>query len=95
MVTVIVLAKVKRGAVNETAERLVELDGVTEVYSVAGNYDLVIMVRVRDNETMAQLVTQQMVTIEAIDSTHTMLAFKAFSRHDLESLFAIGFDEED
>ena len=93
MVTVIVLAKVKRGAVNETAEQLVELDGVTEVYSVAGVYDLVVMVRVSDNEAMADLVTEQMVKIEGIESTQTMLAFKAYSRHDLESLFAIGFSE--
>ena len=92
MVTAIVLINVKHGHVNDVAERLVEMKGVAEVYSVGGQYDLVAILRVRDNETLAELVTEHMLTLEGITYSETLIAFRAFSRHDLESMFSLGME---
>lgn len=92
MVSGIVLLKVKRGVVNEVAQRLAELAGISEVYSVAGRYDLVAVLRVPDNDALAALVTEQMLRIDGITDTETLIAFRAFSRHDLESMFAVGLE---
>lgn len=90
MVTSIILINVERSSINETAEKLAEMEGVSEVYSVSGNFDLVAIVRVQSNEELSKLVTQKMLKINAILKTETMLAFKAYSRHDLEAMFSIG-----
>lgn len=90
MVTSIILINTERAKVNEVAEQLADMDGVSEVYSVSGNYDLVAIVRTPDNQGLADLVTGQLRSLEAITQTETMLAFKAFSKHDLESMFSIG-----
>jgi len=90
MVTSIVLMNVKRAKINEVAEQLAEMEGISEVYSVSGNYDLIAIVRVPSNEALAELVTKKLLSIEAILKSETMLAFKAFSRHDLEAMFAVG-----
>jgi DNA-binding Lrp family transcriptional regulator len=94
MVTAIVLINTAHGFINDVAERLVELPGVSEVYSVGGRYDLVAMIRVRTNEEMADLVTGQMLKLANIERTETLLAFKAYSRHDLERMFSIGVEAE-
>jgi DNA-binding Lrp family transcriptional regulator len=94
MVTAIVLISARRDKINETAEKLAELAGVSEVYSVAGPYDLVAIVRVRENEELAQLVTDEMLKLGGIERTTTLIAFKAYSRHDLERMFSIGLEEE-
>ncbi len=94
MVTAIVLINAERDMVNETAQALVELDGVSEVYSVAGAYDLVAIIRVRENERLADLVTNEMLRVEGIEETMTLIAFKTYSRHDLERMFSIGLEEE-
>lgn len=93
MVTSIILLTVARGRVNEVAERLAALPGVSEVYSVAGRYDLAAVVRVRETEALADLVTRQMVGLDGIQATETLIAFRAFSRHDLEAGFALGGGE--
>jgi DNA-binding Lrp family transcriptional regulator len=80
---------VARTRINEIAEQLAEMREVSEVYSVTGNYDLVAIVRVAQNDDLARLVTEQLVKIDGIEKTDTMLAFKAYSRHDLEAMFAI------
>lgn len=90
MVTSIILINVERAAINETAERIAEIEGVSEVYSVSGRYDLVAIARVRTNEELSDLVTNHLLKIQAIFKTETMLAFKAYSRHDLDAMFAIG-----
>ncbi|HKJ95293.1 MAG TPA: Lrp/AsnC ligand binding domain-containing protein [Gammaproteobacteria bacterium] len=90
MVTAIVLLNAARGRVNEVAGVLTEIEGVSEVYSVGGRYDLVVIIRVRDNEQLAELVTDHLQTVEGIDDTETLIAFRAQSRHDLESMFSIG-----
>ncbi len=93
MVTAIVLINVEHGHINDVAEKLVEQSGVSEVYSVGGRYDLVAIIRVKTNEEMADLVTGHMLKIAYIAKTETLIAFKAYSRHDLERMFAIGADE--
>ncbi|MBN2809669.1 MAG: Lrp/AsnC ligand binding domain-containing protein [Deltaproteobacteria bacterium] len=90
MVTSIVLINTERTKINEVAEQLTEIEGISEVYSVSGNYDLIAIVRVRSNEDLADLVTKKLLSIDTILKSETMLAFKAYSRHDLESMFAIG-----
>jgi len=89
MVTSIILLNVKRDKVNEIAEQLADTSGVSEVYSVTGIYDLVAVVRVNSNDELAELVTGALLKIEGIEKTDTMLAFKAYSKHDLEAMFAI------
>lgn len=90
MVSSVVLLNVERGRINEIAEVLAEMDGVSEVYSVGGRYDLVAIIRVKDNETLAELVTSRMLLVDGITDSETLIAFRVFSRHDLESMFSIG-----
>jgi DNA-binding Lrp family transcriptional regulator len=92
MVTAIVLIKTSHGHIGDVAERLTALPEVSEVYSVGGSYDLVAIIRTRDNEGIARLVTEKMVKLPGIDRTETMIAFKAYSRHDLESIFSAGME---
>jgi DNA-binding Lrp family transcriptional regulator len=92
MVNGIVLLKVERGAINEVAQQLAALAGISEVYSVGGRYDLVAILRVPDNDALAALVTEQMLRIDGISDSETLIAFRAFSRHDLESMFAVGME---
>ncbi|MFO8006427.1 MAG: Lrp/AsnC ligand binding domain-containing protein [Candidatus Brocadiia bacterium] len=94
MVTAIVLINARRDMVNETAQDLTELQGVSEVYSVAGPYDLVAIIRARDNEEMADLITGSMLRMVGIEKTTTLVAFRAYSRYDLDRMFAIGLEEE-
>lgn len=93
MVTAIILINAERSKINEVAEMLVEMKGISEVYSVSGQYDLVALVRVHTNEDLADLVTNHLLKIDAILKTDTLLAFQTFSRHDLEAMFSIGIDE--
>ena len=90
MVTALVLLTVERNKVNQVAETLASQDGITEVYSVAGRYDLAVVIRVKDNEQMAELVTNHMLKVDGIKSSETLMAFRVHSRHDLESMFSIG-----
>lgn len=92
MVTAFVLLTIERGRVNEVAQKLVELPGISEVHSVAGRYDLIAILRVKDNEALAGLVTSQMLLVDGILSSETLIAFRAYSRHDLESIFSIGLE---
>ena len=93
MVSAIVLLNVERDKVNTVAEKLADMTGISEVYSVAGRYDLVAIIRVRENEQLADIITNRMLKIEGIIKSETLIAFRVFSRHDLESLFSIGMDE--
>lgn len=94
MVNAIVLMQVQRSGINETAQKLAEVEGVSEVFSVGGRYDLVAILRTRNNEEMAELVTQRLVDMDAIVDTETLIAFRAYSRHDLERMFSIGAEGE-
>ncbi len=90
MITSLVLLNVARDKVNAVAETLADMDGITEVYSVAGRFDLAVIIRVKDNDQLAQLVTNHMLKVEGILKSETLVAFRVHSRHDLESMFSIG-----
>lgn len=90
MVTAIVLLKVKRDSVNSIAETLADMAGISEVYSVAGKYDLAVIIRVKTNDDLALIVTESLLKIEGIIDSETMMAFKVHSKHDLESMFSLG-----
>jgi DNA-binding Lrp family transcriptional regulator len=90
MVTAIVLLNCARARVAEVADKLASMEGISEVYSVAGRFDLVAMVRVKTNEDLADVVTAGMQKIPGIESTETLIAFRAYSRLDLEGVFSIG-----
>jgi DNA-binding Lrp family transcriptional regulator len=90
MVTALVLLTVARDKVNVVAETLADMEGITEVYSVAGRYDLAVIIRVKDNDQLAELVTNHMLKVEGILTSETLVAFRVHSRHDLESMFSIG-----
>jgi DNA-binding Lrp family transcriptional regulator len=92
MVTAIVLLHTEPGAVGGVAEALAGLEGVAEVYSVAGEWDLVAIVRVSRNEDLADLITSRISNVEGILSTETLIAFRAYSKYDLERIFSIGMD---
>jgi DNA-binding Lrp family transcriptional regulator len=92
MITALVLLNVKRGAVNETAQALLAIPGVAEVYSVTGEYDLVAILRLAQYEDLADVVTGRMVGLEGITRTETLMAFKAYSREDLEQAWDIGVE---
>ena len=93
MVTAIVLLTVEREKINTVAEQIAEMIGVSEVYSVGGRFDLVSIIRVKNNEQLAELVTGHMLRVDGIKTSETLIAFKVFSRHDLESMFSIGFEQ--
>ena len=90
MVTALVLVTVARDKVNAVAESLADMDGITEVYSLAGRYDLAVIIRVKDNDQLADVVTKHMLKVEGILTSETLVAFRVHSRHDLESMFSIG-----
>ncbi|WP_432562833.1 Lrp/AsnC family transcriptional regulator [Kineococcus sp. SYSU DK003] len=92
MITAIVNVTCDARRIPEVAQALAELDGVTEVYSVTGDIDLVVMVRVQQHDRLADVIAGGISRVEGVASTTTNIAFRAYSRHDLESAFALGFD---
>ncbi len=90
MVTALVHIKTERTKVNEVGETLSELPGVTEVYMVAGKVDLIALLRTKDNEAMAELVTRGILEVDGIIGSETMVAFRSFSKFDLAELFDVG-----
>ena len=94
MVHAIMMLNVQRRAINEVAESISGMEGVSAVYSVSGAHDLVVIIGVRDNESLAGLVTQRILMIGEIERSETMLAFKAYSSHDLERMFSLGLEQD-
>jgi len=92
MVSTVVLINVEPDKINEVAEAITAIDGVSEVFSVAGQYDLVAIVRVKTNEKLAAVVTEHMLEVPGILRSETLIAFRVFSNHDLESMFSIGIE---
>lgn len=93
MITAFVLIQAQRGQVNTLAQTLAGLTGVAEVYSVSGRHDLVAIARVATADDLSALVTDTLAAVPGIVSTETLLAFRAYSRHDLDSLFEVGLNE--
>jgi DNA-binding Lrp family transcriptional regulator len=92
VITAIVLVEAEVSKVPEVATAIADLDGVSEVYSVTGDVDLVVMVRVRRHEDLADVIADQLGKVPGVRSTKTYLAFRAYSRHDLDAAFALGIE---
>ena len=84
--------KVKRDRTHDASQEILDIDGVTEVYSVAGDCDLVAVARVPENEQLAKLVTEDMIAVEGIIDTTRLIAFRQYSEHDLENMFGLGIE---
>lgn len=92
MITAIVNVNAAVDRIPEVAQAIADLPGVTEVYSVAGDVDLVAMVRVRRHEELADVIAGRINKVEGVLSTQTLIAFQAYSRHDLEATFSLGIE---
>ena len=90
MVHAFVLIDAEPARIAQLAEELADVDGVAEVYSVAGEADIVAVVRVRHHDDLADVVTRRVTALDGIVNTRTLIAFQAFSRHDLEALWDLG-----
>ena len=90
MTHAIVLIEAERSAIRTLGGELAAIDGVAEAYSVTGEWDFVAIVRVREHERLASVVTNAIVQLPGVVRTQTMVAFEAFSEHDLEALFSVG-----
>lgn len=95
MITAIVLIDCATDSIPEVAEALADLQGVSEVYSVAGGVDLIAMVRVREFDQIAEVIAGSISKVPGVINTETHIAFRAYSRHDLEEAFAIGLADSD
>jgi DNA-binding Lrp family transcriptional regulator len=92
MISAVVLINVQRNQINETAQSLLEIDGVAEVYSVTGEYDLVALLRLHQYEDLAEVVTNRMVQLPGITKTNTLMAFQCYSKADLQQAWDIGVE---
>jgi DNA-binding Lrp family transcriptional regulator len=92
MITAFIMFKVELGRVKLLAEQLLDIEGVTEVYSVAGPFDLIAIVRVKEHEALSDLVTERVAELGGIVRTETLTAFRAFSKRDLGLMWDIGVD---
>lgn len=90
MITAIVLVKAQVDRIPEVAEAIAELDSVSEVYSVTGEFDLIAMVRVRQHDDLADVIPGRINKIAGLLSTETHVAFRTYSQHDLEAAFSLG-----
>lgn len=95
MITAIVLLHCDVHAIPETAQAVADLDAVSEVYSVTGDWELVTLVRVGTHDQIADVVTGGIAKIAGVTATHTMVAFRAYSSHDLERLWGVGFEADE
>jgi DNA-binding Lrp family transcriptional regulator len=92
VITAIVMVSVESDKIPEVAEAIAEIDGVSEVYSVAGDVDLIAVVRVREFDAIAEVIAGRLSKVRGVVHTDTHIAFRAYSRHDLEATFSIGIE---
>jgi len=92
MITAIVFVNAEVDRIPEVAEAIASLDGVSEVYSVTGQVDLIALVRVREHDEISAVVAERLNKVDGVASTETHIAFRASSRHDLESAFSLGLE---
>ena len=93
MVTAVVLVTTESERVAEAAQAMLKVEGVTEVYSVTGPYDLVVMVRIPEFERLAEIVPEKLAQVPGVARTETMVAFRAYSNYDLDRAWSLGFEE--
>ena len=92
MVTAVVLVRTENERVEEAAQAMLGVEGVTEVYSVTGPYDLVVMVRIPEFERLAEIVPEKIAQIPGLARTETMVAFRYYSNYDLDRIWSQGFE---
>jgi DNA-binding Lrp family transcriptional regulator len=92
VLTAVILVKAERAALGTLGPRLADIDGVAEVYTVTGEWDFLAIIRVREQEELATVVTGKLAQLDGIERTNTMVAFQQFSRHDLEAMFGLGME---
>ncbi len=92
MITAIVFVKADVARIPEVAQAIAALDGVSEVYSVTGQIDLIALVRVKTHDDIAAVVADRLNKVAGVVETETHIAFRAYSRHDLEAAFSLGLD---
>ena len=92
MVTAVVLVTTESERVSEAAQAMLKIEGVTEVYSVTGPYDLVVMVRIPKFERMAQIVPEKLAQVPGVARTETMVAFRTYSDYDLDRIWSQGLE---
>ncbi|MBA2375414.1 MAG: Lrp/AsnC ligand binding domain-containing protein [Rubrobacter sp.] len=93
MVTAIVLVTTESERVQEAAQAIIEIEGVTEAYSVTGPHDLIVMVRIPDFESLNDIVPGKVAQVPGVARTETMVAFRTYSNYDLDRVWSIGFEE--
>jgi DNA-binding Lrp family transcriptional regulator len=92
VITAIVEVDVEQSTIPEVAEQVAAIDGVSEVYSVTGDPDLVVVVRVREHDQLADVIAGAVSRVPGVVATRTHIAFRAYSRHDLAAAFDLGVD---
>jgi DNA-binding Lrp family transcriptional regulator len=94
VLTAFILVKSTREGLTRLGSELADVQGVAEVYTVTGEWDFVAIVRVREHEDLANVVTHELTKLEGIQRTQTMVAFQQFSAHDLEAMFGLGLEDK-
>lgn len=89
----VVLIQCEIDAIPEAAQQIAAIEGVSEVYSVAGEFDLIAIVRVAAHDRLANVIPGGISKVEGVERTETLISFQVYSKHDLERLFSLGFDE--
>lgn len=92
MITAIVLVHTVVDRIPETAQAIADLDGVSEVYSCAGDVDLVAIVKVREHEQLAEVIAGGLSKVDGVVATDTHIAFRSYSKADTDAAFSIGLD---
>jgi DNA-binding Lrp family transcriptional regulator len=92
MITAIVFVQADVSRIPEVATAIADIDGVSEVYSVTGQIDLIAMIRVKNHDDIASVVADRLNKVEGVVDTETHIAYRAYSRHDLEATFSLGLD---
>jgi DNA-binding Lrp family transcriptional regulator len=90
VITAFVLVSVETDSIPETAQEIADLDGVTEVYSCAGDVDLIVMIRVREHEQLAEVIAGRLSKVAGVVHTDTHIAFRSYAKRDVEAGFSIG-----
>jgi len=95
VITAIVMISAATDSIPEVAQAIADLEGVSEVYSVAGHVDLIAVVRVRAFDDVADVIAGRLNRVPGVTDTETHIAFRAYSKHDLDAAFSLGFNESD
>jgi DNA-binding Lrp family transcriptional regulator len=90
MITAIVLINAEHNKIKQAAQQLATIEGITEVYSVSGRFDIVAIIRLAHNDDLADLMTEKITLVDGITKTESMVAFNVLSKHDIASMFQLG-----